>query len=259
VISDPERESVAQALARAERDRMAIEPPTATHPGFDVADAYAIQRYNVQTRLRAGEVVRGHKVGLTSRQMQEMLGVDEPDYGHILDTMLVPDGGEVDRTSLCWPRVEIEVAFLLGRELRGPGISAADVLRATEAVAPAIEIIDSRICDWKITLADTVADNASSARVVVGRPVPVPADLASLDAELHRNGAVVESGVTGAVLGNPAHAVAWLANKLASFGVPLAAGHIVMPGSCTRAVDVAAGDVIAAHFAAIGSVSVSFV
>jgi 2-keto-4-pentenoate hydratase len=258
VISDVDRATVADALDLAEARGEAIEPPTSTFPAFEVEDAYWVQLLNIQARVRAGDEVRGHKVGLTSRQMQEMLGVDEPDYGHILRSMLVADGDEISTTTLCQPRAEIEIAFFLHEPLRGPGVTADDVLAATEAIAPAIEVIDSRIRNWTLTLADTVADNASSARVVLGDRSPVPADLPSLSAVLRRNDEVMESGVAAAVLENPANAVAWLANKLAVFGSSLEAGHVVMPGACTRAVDVTAGDTVTGEFAEIGSVSVRF-
>ena len=258
MLSEWHHAAVAAALAAAERDCAPIEPPTTTWPGFDVGDAYAVQLCNVRERRAVGGVVYGHKVGLTSRQMQEMLGVDEPDYGHLFEDMVVADGGEAAVAELCSPRVEIEVAFVLNRALVGPGITPAQVLAATEAVAPAIEVIDSRIRDWRITLADTIADNASSARVVLGPATAAPDDLAGLRAVLRRNGEPVESGLSGAVLGHPARAVAWLANTLARVGRSLDAGHVVMPGACTRAVDVHAGDEIVGELDGIGSVSVRF-
>jgi 2-keto-4-pentenoate hydratase len=192
--------------------------------------------------------------------MQQMMGVDEPDYGHLLDDMFVLEGSAIPAADFCDPRVEVEVAFVLGKGLTGPGVSAADVLRATDFVLPAIEVIDSRIRDWKIGLADTIADNASSARVVLGgHPTSLnDVDPRTIGAVLRKNGEVVETGAAGAVLGNPVTAVAWLANKVHSFGVTLEPGHVIMPGSCTRAVDVNAGDVIRADFDYLGYVSVVF-
>lgn len=254
------REFVAAALATAERDSAPIEPPTVSWLGLDVDDAYAIQLLNVRERLAAGATVRGHKVGLTSRAMQEMLGVEEPDYGHLFDDMFVSEGGALRATDFCHPRVEIEVAFVLGEPLNGPGVTVADVLRSTEYVVPAIEVIDSRVRNWQITLADTIADNASSARVVLGekRTRPDLIDLRLLGGVLRRNGEIIETGTSGDVLGNPAIAVAWLVDKLAEFGTSLNAGHVVMPGACTRAVDVEAGDTLRGEFDEIGSVSVRF-
>jgi 2-keto-4-pentenoate hydratase len=260
VIGLDERQAVADALAQAERKRVPIEPPTETWPGLDTDDAYAIQLLNAEARIGAGEAVRGHKVGLTSRAMQQMLGVTEPDYGHLFDDMFVTEGDSVDAALFCHPRVEMEVAFVLEDTLAGPGATVAEVMRKTAFVLPAIEVIDSRVRDWRITLADTIADNASSARVVLGGN---PTSLAGVDVRLlggilRRRGEIVETGASGAVLGNPATAVAWLANKLAEFGSRLEAGHVVMPGACTRAVDVEAGDAIRAEFDVLGSVQVAF-
>lgn len=260
MIDATERERLADALAAAERDRAPIDALTSSCPDLDVVDAYEIQLLNVRRRVAAGATVRGHKVGLSARAMQQMMGVDEPDYGHLLDDMFVFEGDVVDAGRLCQPRVEVEVAFVLGAPLHAPGCSVADVLEATAFVAPAIEIIDSRIRDWKISLPDTVADNASSGRVVLGgrRTRLDHLDLRTIGAVLRRNGEIVATGAAGAVLGNPATAVAWLANKVHDFGVELDAGHVVMPGSCTRAVDVAAGDVVRADFDELGHVSVGF-
>jgi 2-keto-4-pentenoate hydratase len=260
MIGLDEHRAVADALATAERERRPIEPPTETWPGLDPADAYSIQLLNAESRIDAGSAVRGHKVGLTSRSMQQMLDVDEPDYGHLFDDMFVTEGDSLDVTALCQPRVEIEVAFVLEDAIAGPGVTVAEVIRKTAFVMPAIEVIDSRVRDWRITLADTIADNASSARVVLGgNPTPLASvDVRLLGGILRRRGEIVETGVSGAVLGNPATAVAWLANKLAEFETRLEAGHVVMPGACTRAVDVEAGDAIRAEFDVLGSVEVTF-
>jgi 2-keto-4-pentenoate hydratase len=255
-----ERRAAADALEEAERAAVPV-PPLSDHlPGLDVDDAYAIQLINVDRRITAGRRVVGHKVGLTAKVMQEMLGVDEPDYGHLLDDMVVDDGGEVAAASLCAPRVEVEVAFVLRGPLEGPGCTAADVVAATERLVPTIEIIDSRIADWRITLCDTIADNASSARVVFGPggAEPTGVDLTAIGAELLIDGVLTATGSSDAVLGNPANAVAWSANKLAEHGQRLEAGHVVIPGSCTKAFDVAAGNSVEARFAGLGSVTVEF-
>jgi 2-keto-4-pentenoate hydratase len=260
VIPDVDRQAAATALESAERDRLPINPLTRTWAHMDVVDAYEIQLLNARRRLAAGAELRGHKIGLTSRAMQQMLGVSEPDYGHLFDDMFVPDGTTLPAADLCQPRVEVEVAFMLDAALEGPGVTVADVLRATAFVMPAIEIIDSRVRDWQITLADTIADNASSARVVLGAKAtsPLGIDLRLLGCLLRRNGEIVETGASGAALGNPALAVAWLANKLAQFDTGLESGHIVMPGACMRAADVQAGDVICGEIDQLGSVSVGF-
>lgn len=260
MISAEDRIAAARALAAAERDRAPIEPLTATYADIDVVDAYEIQLIQIREKLEAGALIRGHKVGLSSRAMQKMMKVDEPDYGHLLDSMFVFEGGRIEAGALCYPRVEIEVAFVLGAPLSGPACTVADVLRATAYVAPAIEIIDSRIRDWQIKLPDTIADNASSARVVLGATATPLAglDLRTLGGVLRKNGAIVETGAAGAVLGNPATAVAWLANKVHQFGVSLEEGHVVLPGALSRAVDVAGGDTIRAEFDQLGAVSVAF-
>lgn len=260
-LTEAERIEAAGLLRRAEADRVPIEPLSGRWPRIEAEDAYRIQLLNVAERVASGAVVRGHKVGLSSKAMQEMLGVGEPDYGHLLDDMFVFEGEEVAADMYCMPRVEIEVGFVLGRTLAGPGCSVADVLRATEFVMPCIEIIDSRIRDWKITLPDTIADNASSASVVLGGTCTSPGslDLRSVGALLRCGGEIVDTGSSGAVLGNPVTAVAWLANKVAAFGVELAAGDVILPGSCTRAHDVAAGDWIRADFDRLGHVEVRFV
>lgn len=261
MLSEADRERASADLRSAEAGRQAIPPLRVTYPGLDTVDAYEIQVQNVEHRRRAGAVVKGHKVGLSSKAMQQMLGVDEPDYGHLLDDMFVFEGADVPIDRYCSPRVEVEVGFVLGEALSGPGCSVADVLRATEFVMPCIEIIDSRIRDWKITLADTIADNASSAAIVMGGTrTPVDTlDLRLVGAVLRRNGEVVDTGCSGAVLGNPATAVAWLGNKVARFGVKLEAGDVILPGSCTRAHAVQPGDYIRADFDKLGYVDVNFV
>lgn len=247
-------------LHDAERDRAPIPPLTETMPGLDLATAYAVQRAGLRTRLAAGATLRGHKIGLTAAAMRQLLGVDEPDYGYLLDTMLCGDGARLAVDRFCAPRVEPEVAFRLRSPLSGPGVTAADVLAATDALAPALEVVDSRIADWRITLADTVADNASSAAVVLGEWVPLsyagpPVDLT---AELVVNGDVVGTGTGAEVLGDPANAIAWLANALAAFDVTIEAGHIVIPGSFTSAVFVHAGDTATARFPGLGEVTADF-
>jgi 2-keto-4-pentenoate hydratase len=259
-MQEQDRRDAAQELMVAERDRSPMKPLTERWPQMDVSDAYEIQLLNISDRVAEGATVRGHKVGLSARAMQQMMGVDEPDYGHLLDDMFVLEDGSIDVGKLCQPRVEIEVGFVLGARLSGPACTVADVLRATEYLVPSIEVIDSRITDWKIALADTIADNASSARVVLGgRPtIPSEVDVRLIGSVLRKNGEIVETGASGAVLGNPASAIAWLANKVHGFGVVLEPGHVVLPGSCTRAVPVSAGDTIRADFDVLGHVSINF-
>lgn len=260
MLSDDVRQSVAGALATAERDRAPIWPLRETWPDIDVVDAYTIQLLNINDRLASGAVVRGHKVGLSSKAMQEMMGVDEPDYGHLLDDMEVHRNAPVSVSRYCMPRVEVEVAFVLGQALPGEGCTEEDVLKATDYVAASIELIDSRITDWNIKISDTIADNASSAGFILGETKVDPADvdLTAIEARLLRDGDEIASGRSDAVLGNPVTAVAWLARKVASFGVTLEAGHVILPGSVHRAIDAHAGDQFEAVFTDLGSVRLSF-
>jgi len=254
------RDELAAELAQAERSREPIAPLTAAYPDIDVVDAYEIQLINIRQRVAEGARVMGHKVGLSSLAMQEMMGVDEPDYGHLLDEMQVFEDTPVKAGRYLYPRVEVEVGFILAADLPGAGCTEDDVLAATEALVPSIELIDSRITDWKIALCDTIADNASSAGFALGeaRVSPADIDVKTIDAVLTRNGEVIAEGRSDAVLGNPVTAVAWLARKVEIFGVRLKAGDVVLPGSCTRAIDARAGDEFVADFRGLGSVRLSF-
>jgi 2-keto-4-pentenoate hydratase len=260
MLSVQTREALAAELAQAERSRVSVAPLTSGHPDIDVVDAYEIQLMNIRTRIADGARVVGHKVGLSSEAMQQMMGVDEPDYGHLLDDMQVFQDTPVPAGRFLYPRVEVEVAFLLADDLPGASCTEDDVLAATAAFAPSLELIDTRIHDWKIALCDTIADNASSAGYVLGaaRVSPKDIDITAIDAVLTRNGEVVAKGRSDAVLGNPVTAVAWLARKVDSFGVRLKAGDVVLPGSCTRAFDARPGDAFVADFDGLGSVRLSF-
>ena len=263
MLTDDQREDLAARLRRAERDRAPIPPLTDSHPLLTADDAYEIQLGNIRRRLPGTEVV-GHKVGLSSPVMQAMMGVDEPDYGHLLADMRLDPDVPVAVRRYCFPRVEVEVGFLLGADLPGEGCTERDVLAATEALVPAIELIDSRIADWRISLADTIADNASSAGFLLGaaRIPPDAVDPRAIEAVLRCGDEPVAQGRSDAVLGNPVIAVAWLARKVATFGVRLHAGHVVLPGSCTRAVDARAGQRFEAEFSTggqrLGAVSATF-
>lgn len=237
----------------------AVRPLTESQPGLEVADAYEIQSINIRREIDGGARIVGHKIGLTSPAMQQMMGVDIPDFGHLLDTM-VPDAGRpVSLSGYVQPRVEVEIAFVLGAELRGPGITREDVEAATSHVLPCLELIDSRIENWRIGLMDTIADNASSAAVLLGgHQYPPDVIRDPRTATLLVNGELVAEGSTADVLGHPAEAVAWLANALGEFGVPLEAGHLVLSGSCTRAIDVRPGDRVSARFEGLSPVDVDF-
>jgi 2-keto-4-pentenoate hydratase len=260
MLSVEMRDELAADLAQAERSRVAIDPLTTGNPDIDVVDAYEIQLINIRQRVAEGARVIGHKVGLSSEAMQKMMNVEEPDYGHLLDDMEVFEDVPVKAGRFLYPRVEVEVGFVLADDLPGEGCTEDDVLAATAAFAPSIELIDTRITDWKIKLCDTIADNASSAGWVLGtgRVSPKDIDIRNIDAVLTRNGEVVAEGRSDAVLGNPVTAVAWLARKVDQFGVRLKAGDIVLPGSCTRAIDARPGDDFVAQFDGLGSVHLSF-
>ncbi|RYJ25757.1 2-keto-4-pentenoate hydratase [Streptomyces sp. L-9-10] len=259
MLTQDDRRRAADLLLAAELRRTPIAPLTELFPAIDAVDAYEIQLINMRRRFETGAVVNGHKVGLSSKAMQQMMGVEEPDYGHLLAEMELRQDVPVVAARYCCPRVEVEVGFVLGKDLPGDGCTVEDVLDATERVVPALELIDSRISDWKIGLADTIADNASSAGYVIGEGVaPDSLDLTAIEATLYRDGEHVVAGRSDAVLGNPVTAVAWLAGKVASFGVRLHAGHVILPGSCTRAIDVAAGQTFTAEFTGLGSVSLTF-
>ena len=260
MLDDATRAELAAKLAEAERSRVPIDPLTAGYPDIDVVDAYEIQLINIRQRVAEGAKVVGHKVGLSSAAMQKMMNVDEPDYGHLLDEMQVYEDVPVKAGTFLYPRVEVEVGFILADDLPGAGCTEDDVLAATAAFVPSIELIDTRIKDWKIKLCDTIADNASSAGWVLGteRVSPKDIDIQAIDAVLRCNGEVVAEGRSDAVLGNPVTAVAWLARKVDSFGVRLKAGDVVLPGSCTRAIDALPGSSFVADFTGLGSVRLSF-
>jgi 2-keto-4-pentenoate hydratase len=249
----------AAELISAERSCTPISPLTERAGRFTVDDAYAVQLAVVEERISRGEKVVGKKIGLTSKAMQQLLGVGEPDYGHIFGSMVLLEG-TCRRDALIQPKVEGEIAFVMDSDLRGPGATIADVLRATACVRPVIEIVDSRIADWKIGLPDTVADNASSARIVLGETsLKVnELDMRLCGMVLEKNGEVVNTGAGAAVWGHPAAAVAWLANKLNAYGVWLREGDIVLSGAFTAAADAEKGDTFLVAFDRLGTVSVRF-
>jgi 2-oxo-hept-3-ene-1,7-dioate hydratase len=258
--------SLARLLHDAERERVAVEQFSRRHPDMTIADSYAIQRAWMERKRAEGRVVKGHKIGLTSRAMQIASQITEPDYGTLLDDMFFRDGGEIPASRFLVPRIEVELAFVLGRPLAGPGITLFDVLNAADHVVPALELIDARIEQFdRVTKAprkvlDTIADNAASAGVILGgRPVrPDAVDLRWTGALLYKNGVIEESGLAAAVLNHPAHGVAWLADKLAAHGERLEAGEIVLAGSFTRPVACAAGDVIHVDYGPLGSITTRF-
>lgn len=252
--------TAALSLLDAHDQRAAIKPLTETTPDLTLAESYAIQQAQIQERQHRGARIAGHKVGLTSVAMQRALGVAEPDYGHLLRDMFFAEHEEIPAGTFIQPRIEPELAFVLKRRLEGPGLTAADVARAIDFAVPALEIIDSRIADWRITLRDTIADNASSGGVVLGStPYPVDGiDLRLTGCVLSLDGRVADTGAGGAVLGSPLRAVLWLANTLGEQGVALEEGHVVLSGSCTAALTIHPGSSVRAAFAGMGSVTANF-
>jgi 2-oxo-hept-3-ene-1,7-dioate hydratase len=260
MLSEADRAKASELLLQAERDRKQMQQLSAIWPDIGFEDAYAIQSLVQGRKIRAGRKLIGHKVGLTSKAMQRSSQIDEPDYGHLLDDMMLSDGAKVPHSNYCVPRVEIELAFLLGEPLRGPDVRLTDVLRATEYVIPALEIVDARVQNPR-KIFDTISDNGAAAGIVTGgRPIkPLEVDLRWVGGIMSVNGQIEETGLAAGVLGHPALGVAWLANKLHELGVGLEAGHLVLAGSFTRVVFANKGDTIQGDFGPLGTVAVQFI
>ncbi|MBL0149537.1 MAG: fumarylacetoacetate hydrolase family protein [Ideonella sp.] len=255
-------QSLGDELFAALRARRTLEPLTSRHPGISVDDAYRISLRLLERRVGAGERVTGKKIGVTSKPVQDMLGVFQPDFGFLTDAMQVADGASVSlaRDGLIQPRAEGEIAFMLKADLRGPGVTREQVLDATAWVAPCFEIVDSRIHDWKIRIQDTVADNASCGVFVVGaqRTDPRALDLAAAAMQMWKNGQPCGSGIGSAVQGHPAEAVAWLANTLGGWGIPFLAGELILSGSLAALVPAAPGDRFTMQIEGLGGCSIAF-
>jgi 2-oxo-hept-3-ene-1,7-dioate hydratase len=259
--------AAAERLDQAERSREQIGQLSLEQPEITIEDAYAIQRAWVQKKIADGRKLVGHKIGLTSRAMQVSSNITEPDYGALLDDMFFEEGTDIPFNRFIVPRVEVELAFILGKPLKGPNCTIFDVLDATEYVIPALEIIDARIQQIdphsKATrkVFDTISDNAANAGVVMGgKPIrPHDIDLRRVPAILYRNGVIEESGVSAAVLNHPAKGVAWLANKLAAYDVTLEVGQIILGGSFTRPVHANPGDTFHVDYDQLGSIACRFV
>jgi 2-keto-4-pentenoate hydratase len=251
---------LSEHLAKAETNRSGVEPLSSIAPDLTIEDAYQVQLATIESKVAAGKKIIGRKIGLTSKAMQNLLGVDQPDYGHLLDNMVIEDGGDISSNLVLQPKVEAEIAFVLKKDLTGPYVSVPDVLLATEYVVPALEVVDSRIADWKIKLEDTIADNASSGLYVLGETKMKPdnIDLAQVGVVFYKNGEIMNTGVGAAALGHPATCVAWLANKLFEFGITLKAGEVILSGALSAAVNAEPGDEFKARFDHLGEVSVGF-
>jgi 2-keto-4-pentenoate hydratase len=247
-------------LQQAEATKKSISPLTDVYPDLSVEDAYQVQLRTIEQKVQEGQRIVGKKIGLTSVAMQELLGVDQPDYGHLLDSMVISNDGMISLDLLFQPKIEGEIAFVLCKDLSGPFVTVEDVLGATDYIAPALEIVDSRITDWRITLVDTVADNASSGLFVIGeeRFSLQDIDLPSIKMSLFKNGERINTGYGSDVLGHPAKCVAWLANKLSQYNIGLKSGEVILSGALSAAVAAEKGDRFTAEFSHIGKVEVSF-
>jgi len=260
MLSETDRNKAVDILMAAAKDRKQATQLHVTFPAITIEDSYAISTAVMKRKVAAGHKVIGHKVGLTSKAMQRSSMIDEPDYGYILDDQMIGDGAKVPHANYCKPRVEVELAFILGKRLIGPGVGLTDVLRATEYVVPAMEIVDARLIDPR-KIVDTVADNGAAAGIAMGgRPVgPMDVDLRWVGGIMYKNSEIEETGLAAGVLGHPALGVAWLANKLGQLGTALEPGHIVLAGSFTRVVFAAKGDTIHADYGPLGGIAIQFV
>ncbi|MBI1376477.1 MAG: 2-keto-4-pentenoate hydratase [Frankiales bacterium] len=260
-LSAERADELAAALYEARRTRVPVPPLTEADPDLTLEDGYLVQQGVVRRYLEDGDRVVGYKLGLTSKPMQQLLGVDSPDFAPVMASHVHLDGAAVAAADYIAPRLEAEIALVLGAELSGPDCTPLDVLRATEGVVASIELVDSRVADWRIKLPDTVADMASSGAIVVaGRVVPVAdVDLLLTGMVFTRDGEVIATGAGAAALGNPAAAVAWLVRTLHPLGASLPSGSIVMTGALHAAVPVAAGETYRAEFDRLGPVTVRIV
>lgn len=262
-ISDAEVEDLAAAHERARTTVVPIDPPSRAHPEMTLDDAYAIQQAWVDRQVHDGAVIRGHKVGLTSRAMQQAMRIDEPDFGALLDHMFMESGGSIRAADHLDPKIEVELAFVLGADLDRPDPTREDVLHATDHVVPALELIDAR--SYRVhpvdgrprTVHDTISDNAANSGIVTGglRVAPDRVDLAWVGAILERNDVVEETGLAAGVLGDPALGVVWLARRLFSLGIPLVAGETILAGSFTRPLDCRPGDRFVADYGELGRIT----
>ena len=256
----------AQRLDDAEMNRQQVEATTLTYPDMTISDAYSIQSTWMQMKQRRGRSVAGYKIGLTSRVMQKVMGIDEPDYGMLLDDMVYENGAQIEASRFLDPRIEVELAFFLKERLKGSELTLEDVLAATDYVLPALELIAARTyrihpeTGYKRTVLDTISDNAANGGVITGGNAvnPKDIDLRWIGAMMSKNGVIEESGVSGAVLNHPANGIVWLAKKYAQHGIALEPGQIILAGSFTRPIKVTKGDTISVDFNELGVLSCSF-
>ena len=256
----------AQRLHTAEKDRQQVEATTVAHPDMDINAAYKIQKTWMDLKKKEGRKVVGHKIGLTSRAMQKSMGIEEPDYGTLLDDMVFEEGSTIEAAAFLDPKIEVELAFILNKELKGENVSVTDVLNSTDYVVPALELIAARSyrlhpeTGYRRTVRDTISDNAANGGIILGgRPMrPDDLDLRWVGAMMSRNGVIEESGVSGAVLNHPAKGIAWLAQKYAAHNTSLLPGQIILAGSFTRPVNIRSGDTFTVDYGKMGSISCYF-
>lgn len=267
ILAEEQIQEAAHRFDKAERTRRQVRPLTFDYPEMDMVDAHAVQDAWIAIKLARGARTRGRKIGLTSRAMQRAMNIDEPDYGTLLDEMFFDDGAEIEAASFLDPRVEVELSFVLKDSLQGTEVTVEEVLAASEAVYPALELIAAR--SYRLdpetgrtrTLVDTIADNAASAGVVLGREGidPVAVDLPWAGGVLYRNGEVEETGLAAGIMGHPAHGVCWLARRFAAHGIALNPGDVILSGSFTRPVTARPGDEFLADFGPLGRIGCSFI
>jgi 2-oxo-hept-3-ene-1,7-dioate hydratase len=260
MMTDADRQKAVTDLLAAEEARVQMVQLSKTWPAIDLDDAYAVQDLLIKRKVAKGAKIIGYKIGLTSKAMQASSQIDEPDYGHLLDTMIVADGAKVAHADFCVPRVEIELVFVLNKPLKGPGIGMMEVMRATEYVVPAMELVDARIVNPR-KIFDTVADNGAAAGLVMGgRPIkPFDLDLRWVGGALYVNSDIEETGLALGVMGHPALGIAWLANRFGRHGIEIPAGQILLSGSFIRPIWAKKGDTVHADFGPLGGLAVQFV
>jgi 2-oxopent-4-enoate hydratase len=260
-LSEKDLLAIVKELLDAEATCRPIDPITARYPGMTLDDAYAIQIRTIEEKVRAGAKVVGRKIGLTSKAMQALIGIDEPDFGIIVDSKVFREGEAIPAGGMMAPRIEAEIGFLLKEDLRGPGVNVVDVLAATAGVMPLLEVKDTRLKTMKPNIVDAIADNATSGIVILGgklTPLTADIDLRLVGMIFEQDGRIMSTATGAEALGNPAEPVAWLANKLALYGITLKKGEFVMSGGLTKALEVKPGSCFRATFDRLGSVSALF-
>jgi len=259
--SSRELDVFAHMISQAYISKQSVPPLVESCPSLTIDDAYVIQQIQVDDRIRAGAVVKGYKVGLTSQAMRDQFGIDQPDCGFLFDDMFHPEHMPIDTAAFLQPKIEPEIAFVMGKALMGPGVNAAQAIQAVDFVLPSLELIDSRVRDWRVTIVDTIADNASAAGVILGsRPTRLAdCDLAKVQCRMVVDGRLPSSGVGADVMGTPVNALVWLVNTLGARGTGFQPGDVIMPGAIVASCPVTAGITVSAWFDGLGDVTAEFI